>query len=50
MEFERIVPMHIEGATLFGIDLDHLHSDEINRQGLKEWVDTFSHLIPDSIG
>ena len=50
MGFERIVPMHIEGTTLFGIDLSCLHSDDINRQGLKDWVDAFSHLITDNIG
>ncbi len=50
MGFERIVPLHIEGDTLFGIDLGHLHSDDINRQGLRDWVDAFSRLITDNIG
>lgn len=49
-KFRRVVPMYVEGATLYGVSLDSLHSSEIDREGLKEWVDTFSNLISVPLG
>ena len=50
MKFERIVPIDIEGATLFGHSLNALHSKKIDREGLREWVEVFANLIPGTIG
>ena len=45
MKFQRIVPAPYEGATLFGISLNALHSRDVDREGLKQWVDAFANCI-----
>lgn len=49
-KFRRVFPMYIEGTTLFGVSLDSLHSSTIDRDGLKEWAETFADLISVPLG
>ncbi len=42
MEFQHVLPMDVDGATLFGLDLDILHSNVIDSDGLRQWADTLA--------
>ena len=45
MEFQHVLSMSIEGTTLFGLSLNALHSDAIDRDGLRRWVDTLAAVL-----
>lgn len=42
MEFRQIPSLHITGTTWFGLNLDSLHTDDFDRDALKQWVDKMS--------
>ena len=45
MMFQRILPLNIEGATLFGLSLSTLHSATIDRNELRKWVDALADYL-----
>ncbi len=44
MAFQRIPQIYVEGATLFDMSLDSLHSDTVDLNSLSEWLYTFADL------
>ena len=42
MEFRQIQPIYTTGATWFGLSLDSLHTDDFDRNALKQCVDMIS--------
>lgn len=45
MPFQRILRVHIKGSSLLGLSLDSLHSEKIDVEGLKQWIDRFANSI-----
>lgn len=45
MPFQRIFKGRFAGATLMNLCLDSLHTEQIDIEGLKQWVDKFANLI-----
>lgn len=53
MKFEHVLAMSVEGSTMFGLSLDILHSEVINIDGLRLWVDTLANsfsFMDDTLG
>ena len=45
MKFQHVLSKGIEGTTMFGLSLDPLHSTAIDRDALKQWVETLANSL-----
>ena len=45
MGFQRVLPLYVTGTSMLGLSLDPLHSEEFDKNALKQWAHKLSTLL-----